>query len=128
MSLDVTLPGPGGLESPRLEELVPGTSSGNLSLHRDRRTMFGVLTVEHDVGGPSIDNELLLTGRRSFQTTQDDKDVDDDSAVLMNYTAQPASAVRNTDSEDAELIVLYSPGVASALVAMLAAGHSVLSL
>jgi len=111
VSLSLTLPGQDGLESPRLEEQVRGTFEKLLG---DRQTMFDLLTVEHDVGDLPRDSELLLTGQRSFQSTDD---VDDDTGVVtMNYTVQPAYSRRNTTTKDSELIVLYSPGDALALV------------
>jgi len=90
----VTLPGRDELESPRLEEQVEGT----LKLRSHRQTLFGLLDVEHDVGGPIIDNDLLLTG-----TTQH-------ADSSMNYTIQPASIGRNTAITDAEMVVVHSAG------------------
>jgi len=77
-----------------------------------------VLTVEHDVGGPALDTELLLT---ATQATHDDDD--DDDAVTMNFTAQAATVERNSDSVDAEWITRYSPGVAPALVVTKMCSH-----
>jgi len=104
VSLSVTLPGPRGLQSATLEEQLLATSTDQLSVHRQRRTLFDVLTVQHDVGGPPLDTELLLT---ATQTTHDD----DDDDVTTNYTAQAATVKRNSDSKDTEWITRYSPGV-----------------
>ena len=107
VSLSITLPGHDALQSPTLVQQVLATSADNLRLHHDRQTLFDMLTVEHDVGGPPLDNELLLTGRQSTETTHD---VD-----MMTYSALPAN-IRSIDTNDTELIVLYSPGVALTLL------------
>jgi len=71
-----------------------------------------MLTVEHDVGGPPLDNDLLLTGSLPEITPEDDdSNIDDNSGTEMNYTAQPASTERrNAHIKDSEFIDLYSPG------------------
>ena len=114
VSFYVTLPGLRGLESPILDEqlLSTGTSTENVNLHRNGRKLFGMLTVEHDVGGPPLDNDLLLTGSLPEITPEDDdSNIDDNSGTEMNYTAQPASTERrNAHIKDSEFIDLYSPG------------------
>jgi len=116
VSLYVTLPGRRGLDSPRLEQRVLPTSSEHDRLHRDRQTLFGMLTVDHDVGGPPLDTELLLTARQSVETSANATNVEDETGVTINYTVQPAYTGGNTDTKDTELAVLYSPGGVSAAV------------
>jgi len=100
----VTLPGRDGLESPTVGEQVVGTRRDLVA--RDRHALFDVLTVQHDVGGPSIDSELILTARRPETTTHDDTNVDDE---LLSYSVEPAYTGRTTDNKH----VLYTPGGAS---------------
>ena len=114
VSLYVTLPGLEGLESRTLEEQVlTRSSTKNIELQRDRQTLFTMLTVEHNVGGPPIDDELLLTARQSVETTQNASNVDAKTGMTMNYSIQPAYNGQSTYTNRTELIVRYSPGVAS---------------
>ena len=72
-----------------------------------------MLTIEQNVGGPALEDELLLSGQqRSLAITYDDE-----TGVIMNYSAQPAfNRPRNTGSNGPESFALYSPGVTSAFV------------
>jgi len=106
LAIYVTLPGPDAVESPTVQQQVRGHRD---LVQRGRHTLFDMLTVEHDVGGPSTDSELVLTARRPATTTHVATDIDNET---FNYTVQPASIGRTTANKH----VLYTPGGASALI------------